>query len=86
MTGITYPYLSLNETPDNSWRMRKYIKGMSITTFASFLAWTGMVIGIISAIAALDLVFLPLVLGLHNYRNYSDYRNYYNGNRRIWWK
>jgi len=49
-----------------SWRMREYIKGMSITMFASFLAWTGMVLGIIFILTAINLVFLPLVLELQN--------------------
>ena len=49
-----------------SWRMREYIKGMSISMFASFLAWTGMVLGIIFILTAINLVFLPLVLELQN--------------------
>jgi len=59
------PYLNtLNQTPDNSRKMRRYITGMSITKFASFLAWTGMVLGIIFAVASLNVIFLPLVSGI----------------------
>ena len=58
------PYLNiLNQTPENSKKMRRYITGMSITMFASFLAWTGMVLGIIFSVTSLYVIFLPLVLG-----------------------
>ena len=60
MKDTTYPYLTLKQTPDNSWRMRKYIKGMSITMFASFLAWTGMVVGSIFTLVALNSTPIPL--------------------------
>jgi len=63
-----------------SWRMREYIKGMSITMFASFLAWTGMVLGIIFILTAINLVFLPLVLELQNDRiNYDVLRRIMHG-------
>ena len=59
------PYLNtLNQTPENSKKMRRYITGMSITMFASFLAWTGMVLGIIFAVASLNVIFLPVVSGI----------------------
>jgi len=59
------PYLnSLNQSLDNFRRMKRYVRGMSITMFASFLAWTGMVIGIITSIMSLNVVFLPLVSGI----------------------
>ena len=60
MKDTTYPYLTLKQTPDNSLRMRKYIKGMSITMFASFLAWTGMVVGSIFTLVALNSTPIPL--------------------------
>merc|ERR1711953_1544443 len=59
------PYLnSLNQSLDNFRRMRRYVTGISITMFASFLAWTGMVLAIITAIVSLNVAFLPLVSGV----------------------
>jgi len=43
--------------------MTRYISGISIIRFASFLAWTGLVISFIFIIVSLDLILTPLALG-----------------------
>jgi len=49
--------------------MTRYIPGISIIKFASFLAWTGLVSSVIFIIGSLDMIFTPLALGIH--RSYS---------------
>ena len=62
------PYLSsLVQSLDTSRRMKRYVTGMSITMFASFLAWTGMVLSIITSIVSHNVAFLPLVSGIVGY-------------------
>merc|ERR1712038_265031 len=53
-------------SPCEDWKMRKYISGISIIRFASFLAWTGLVTSVIFIIGSLDTMFSPLALGFHN--------------------
>jgi len=47
--------------------MTRYIPGISIIKFASFLAWTGLVSSVIFIIGSLDMIFTPLALGIHRY-------------------
>merc|ERR1712110_413824 len=49
------------------WKMTRYIPGISIIKFASFLAWTGLVSSVIFIIGSLDMIFTPLALGIHRY-------------------
>jgi len=46
--------------------MTRYISGISIIRFASFLAWTGLVISLIFIIGSLDIILTPLALGIHH--------------------
>ena len=49
------------------WKMTRYISGISIIRFASFLAWTGLVTSLIFILGSLDMIFTPLALGIHRY-------------------
>merc|ERR1712110_1019240 len=49
------------------WKMTRYIPGISIIKFASFLAWTGLVSSVIFIVGSLDMIFTPLALGIHRY-------------------
>ena len=49
------------------WKMTRYISGISISRFASFLAWTGLVSSLIFILGSLDMIFTPLALGIHSY-------------------
>jgi len=49
------------------WKMTRYISGISISGFASFLAWTGLVSSLIFILGSLDMIFTPLALGIHSY-------------------
>jgi len=64
----------LNLRPDTK-KMERYIPiSISITRFASFLAWTGMVSSIIFSIVSLDVIFMPLAMGFaHVCHLYSHY-------------
>merc|ERR1712241_1322555 len=58
----------------------RYISGISIITFASFLAWTGLVSSVIFIIGSLDTMFSPLALGFHNPGWFDhDYVTFYCG-------
>ena len=46
--------------------MTRYISGISIIRFASFLAWTGLVCSLIFILGGLDLLLTPLALALHH--------------------
>lgn len=45
--------------------MTRYISGISIISFASFLAWTGLVCSLIFILGSLDMIFTPLALDYH---------------------
>ena len=49
------------------WKMTRYISGISIIRFASFLAWTGLVTSLIFILGSLDMIFTPLALDIHRY-------------------
>ena len=72
-----FPYLNtLNQSCDNSWRMTRYMSGMSVARLASFLAWTGMVCSFIFIIGAIDVIFLPLSFGVaHMCHNSNSFNN-----------
>ena len=72
-----FPYLNtLNQSCDNSWRMTRYMSGMSVARLAFFLAWTGMVCSFIFIIGAIDVIFLPLSFGVaHMCHNSNSFNN-----------
>merc|ERR1711936_723897 len=72
-----FPYLNtLNQSCDNSWRMTRYMSGMSVARLASFLAWTGMVCSFIFIIGAIGVIFLPLSFGVaHMCHNSNSFNN-----------
>ena len=48
-------------TSGHSWRMTRYLPGVSVTRFASFLALTTLMITVIVIIGALGMLLAPLV-------------------------
>merc|ERR1712226_346728 len=63
-------------SPCEDWKMTRYISGISIISFASFLAWTGLVSSLIFILGSLDMIFTPLALDYHLYSRYSRYVYY----------
>merc|ERR1712018_28939 len=61
-------YNKLSSSSGEDWKMTKYIPGISIIKFASFLAWTGLVSSVIFIIGSLDMIFSPLAFGMHSRR------------------
>ena len=72
-----FPYLNtLNQSCDNSWRMTRYMSGMSVARLAFFLAWTGMVCSVIFIIGAINVIFLPLSFGVdHMCHSSNSFKN-----------
>jgi len=60
-------YNKLSSSSGEDWKMTRYIPGISIIKFASFLAWTGLVTSVIFIIGSLDMIFTPLAIGIHRY-------------------
>jgi len=55
----------------DDWKMTRYIPGISINRFCSFLAWTGLVSSVIFIVVSLNLLFIPLALGFHDVISYE---------------
>merc|ERR1711874_164536 len=61
----------------DDWKMTRYISGISIIRFSSFLAWTGLVSSLLFILGSLDMILTPLAVGVHSYysRGCSHYYN-----------
>merc|ERR1711874_932411 len=61
----------------DDWKMTRYISGISIIRFSSFLAWTGLVSSLPFILGSLDMILTPLAVGVHSYysRGCSHYYN-----------
>merc|ERR1711874_535261 len=59
-------YKRFSSSSCEDWKMTRYISGISIIRFASFLAWTGLVCSLIFILGGLDLLLTPLALALHH--------------------
>jgi len=70
-----YRKFSSSSSLCEDWKMTRYISGISIIRFASFLAWTGLVTSLIFILGSLDMIFTPLALGIH--RNSRGCGRYY---------
>ena len=60
-------YHKFSSSTSEDWKMTRYLPGISIIRFASFLAWTGLVSSLIFILGSLDMIFTPLALGFHYY-------------------
>merc|ERR1711997_139869 len=69
-------YNKLSSSSGEDWKMTRYIPGISIIKFASFLAWTGLVSSVIFIIGSLDMIFTPLALGIHRYSRGCGHYSY----------
>ena len=66
-------YHKFSSSTSEDWKMTRYLPGISIIRFASFLAWTGLVSSLIFILGSLDMIFTPLALGFHYYSRGCGY-------------
>jgi len=72
-----YRKFSSSSSSCDDWKMTRYISGISIIRFSSFLAWTGLVSSLLFILGSLDMILTPLAVGVHSYYYGGCSRHYH---------